>query len=80
MPKMRGKGNGMSSFRFKNLQQSDADKLLILLEENRKLKAEISEVKARLEIAEKFLKSASEYGLGVGGAMKYFGQERSFTE
>jgi hypothetical protein len=32
----------MSSFRFKNLQQSDADKLLILLEENRKLKAELS--------------------------------------
>jgi hypothetical protein len=34
----------MSSF-FKHLQQSDADKLLILLEENRKLKAELAALK-----------------------------------
>ena len=31
------------SFRFKNLQQSDADKVLILIEAKRKLEQELSE-------------------------------------
>jgi hypothetical protein len=70
----------MSSFRFNSIKQSDAEKLLILLEENRKLKSEITEVKVRLEVAEKFLKSGAQYGLGVQQARKYFGQEMKWPE
>lgn len=38
----------MSSFRFKNIQQSDAEKVLLLIEQNTRLKAMIIELENKI--------------------------------